>query len=162
MTVARVSLVFALAAASASTAGAAADRTLVFTVRSVQTYTNAVDVPPNGFSSGRFSAGDYISIRDNLFNRAPQLGKPTGAKVGTDQSRLTFLGSTQAEVVGSASLPGGTVSFKGRVSARVIGVISLAITGGTGRYAGARGKVTEPASDTNAQDATNTYHLILP
>ena len=141
---------------------AATHRTLMVTLKSVQTYSAAVDAPPKGMSSGRFSAGDFIVIRDNLFNRAPQLGKPAGAKVGTDQSKLTFLSGTRASVVGSARLPGGTVSFKGRLSTSATGVISLAITGGTGKYAGARGTVTEPASDNDASNATNTYHVILP
>lgn len=162
MTAPRVFPVIVLAGILATTATGAAHRTLVVTVKSVQTFATADDVPPKGLTSGgKPSAGDIIVVHDNLFNRAPQFGKPTGARIGTDVSKLTFVSSTRAEVVGAAKLPGGGVSFKGRFSTRV-GIVSLTITGGGGRYAGARGTVSEPASDRNAQNATNVYHLILP
>jgi hypothetical protein len=60
-------------------------------------------------------------------------------------------------------LPGGTVTFNGRISITQTGKISFAITGGTGSYSQARGTVSEPASDNNnAQNATNVFRLILP
>jgi hypothetical protein len=129
----------------------------------VQTSSAAVDVPPKGMSGGKFSPGDSIVIRDRLFNRRPQLGRPAGAKIGTDQSKLTFVTDTAAKVVGSADFPGGTVRFQGRLSIAVTtGTIKFVITGGTGKYVGARGTASEPASDNDPTNATNTYSLILP
>src|SRR5947209_8490099 len=112
----RVVLTLALVSVFTSTASAAPQRTLVFTLKSVQTYSAAIDVPPKGMNGGKFSPGDSIVIRDSLFSRRPQLGKPTGAKIGTDQSKITFVTDTKARVVGSATLPGGTVRFEGRLS----------------------------------------------
>jgi hypothetical protein len=53
--------------------------------------------------------------------------------------------------------------FQGRISIAVTsGTIKFVITGGTGKYVGARGTVSEPASDNDPKNATNTYSLILP
>jgi len=157
----RLCLLLAVAGALASTASAAPKRALVITVKSVETQWSAIDAPPKEMGAGKFSANDVIVMRDNLFNRAPQLGRPAGAKIGTDLSRLRFLSGTVGVVVGSATFPGGTVRFKGRFSRTAKG-LALTITGGTGRYAGARGTVTEPATDSDPQNATNTYHVRLP
>jgi hypothetical protein len=113
-------------------------------------------------SGGKFSPGDSVVILTSLFNRRPQFGRPAGVKIGTDQSQLTFVTETVANVVGSAHLPGGTVRFQGRFSVVTTGTIKLVITGGTGKYVGARGTMSEPASDNDPYNATNTYSLILP
>lgn len=123
---------------------------------------SAVDKAPKGMSAGRFSAGDVLLIRDDLFNRVAQLGRPAGARIGSDSSKLTFASATAARVVGSASFPGGTVTFRGRATKGATGKLAFTITGGSGRYAHARGTVTEPASDSDPKNATNTYHLTLP
>src|SRR5262249_8102920 len=120
------------------------------------TYATLADAPPKG----KFSRGDVIVVHDDLFNRSPLLGRATGAKIGTDLSRWTFLNSTQAEVVGVARLPGGNVGFGGKVSPSS-GVIAFAITGGSGKFARAHGKVTESESG-STKNATDVYRLILP
>src|SRR5690348_15503922 len=137
----RVFPVIALAGILATTANAAVHHALVVTLKSVQIYATADDVPPKGLTSGgKPSAGDIVVVHDYLFNHARQLGKPIGAKVGTDISKWTFLNSTEAEVVGSATLPGGGVSFKGRISTSAR-IISFRITGSSGKFTDARGTV---------------------
>src|SRR4051794_1598739 len=152
----------ALTGALVSSATATSSRVVVITVKSVQTgAVVVVDAPPKGIRAGKFSAHDVVVERDILFNRVRQLGLRAGAKVGTDQLRATFLNSRTANAVGSATFPGGTVRFQGRIAAEA-STSGLTVTGGTGKYAGARGSVTEPASDSDPKNATNTYHLLLP
>jgi hypothetical protein len=158
----RALVLMALTGALVSSATGTSSRVVVITVKSVQTdAVVVVDAPPKGINAGKFSARDVVVERDNLFNRVRQLGRGAGAKVGTDQVRVTFVNSRTANAVGSATFPGGTVRFKGRISAEG-STSSLTVTGGTGKYAGARGSVTEPASDSDPKNATNTYHLLLP
>ena len=158
----RVVVILVVAATLAASAGARNDRTLTVTLKSVQFSSTGVDQPPQEIPAGKFSPGDTLILRDNLFNRVAQLGRAAGAKIGTDRSTLTFVSPTAARVVGSAFFPGGSVTFKGHVDASATGALSLTITGGTGKFAGARGTVTEPASDSDPKNATNVYHLILP
>ena len=158
----RVTVVLVVAATLASSAGARSERSLTIKLKSVQTGARAVDKAPKQMAAGKFSPGDILVIRDNLFNRVAQLGRPAGVKVGADRSILTFVSGTAANLVGSASLPGGVVHFKGRVDQGATGILSMRITGGSGRFAGARGTVTEPASDSDPKNATNTYRLVLP
>ena len=158
----RALLLVVLAGTLASSAAGTSTRVVVITVKSVQTgAVTVVDAPPKGIGAGKFSAHDVVVERDNLFNQARQLGRAAGAKVGSDYLKATFLNSQTATAVGSARFPDGTVRFKGRIS--VAGnTPGLTVTGGTGRYAGARGTITEPASDSDPKNATNTYHLRLP
>jgi hypothetical protein len=158
----RVAVVLVVTAALASSAAARTDRALTINLKSVETAASAVDQAPKQMAAGKFSSGDILVIRDNLFNRVAQLGRPAGAKVGADRSVLTFVSGTAANLVGSASFPSGSLWFKGRVAPEASGTLSMRITGGSGEFAGARGTVTEPASDSDPSNASNTYHLILP
>jgi dirigent-like protein len=158
----RVAVVLLVTAALASSAAARTNRALTIKLKSVQTAASAVDKAPKQMAAGKFSPGDILVIRDDLFNRVAQLGRPAGAKVGADRSVLTFASGTAANVVGSASFPGGSLRFKGRVAPGASGTLSMRIMAGSGEFAGARGMVTEPASDSDPTNASNIYHLILP
>jgi hypothetical protein len=147
--------------AIAQSAAAAHERLLVVTVKSVETSARAIDVAPKGMTNGKFSAGDVLVVRDRLVNLAPQLGRPTGASVGTDQARIRFLSAAEAEIVGSATFPAGSVRFRGRAAMHK-GKLVLSVTGGTGAYANARGTVVEPGTDSDPANARNTYRLSLP
>ena len=83
------------------------------------------------------SKGDVIVATSFLRNAAPQLGRAKGAVVGGDDATFTVLTSTQADLRVEVSLPGGTLRAGGRV--RLGSVQTYAVTGGTGRFAHARG-----------------------
>jgi hypothetical protein len=152
MTARAVALLGAVAIVLALPLGAHADRTLVVRLTSVTTSLTPHDVAPSGFS-----AGDRYFAKSRLLNRVPQFGKPKGAVVGSDQGTLTVLSATVARSVGVATLPGGTIRFRG--SGKVGARTSIPIVGGTGDYAGARGTlVVSQAGDTTF----NTYNLKLP
>ena len=64
----------------------------------------------------------------------------------------------EGSIVGVATLPGGKIRFKGVVSLTSVPGPPLMVTGGTGRYARASGKVViGPAGI-----PLNTYRLTLP
>ena len=153
-----VALGLLAAMASVATAGAARSSVLVIRLKSVETSSRIVrNEPPS-----RLSKGDVVAERDNLFNVARQLGKPAGALVGTDKATITFVSEAKATVAGSTSFPGGTITFRGKVSFTSTRPVSLRIVGGTGRYAHATGTVTEPATDNDPKNARNTYRITLP
>ena len=108
----RVTVVLLVAATLASSAGARSERSLTIKLKSVQTGARAIDKTPKQMAAGKFSPGDILVIRDNLFNRVAQLGRPAGVKVGADRSVLTFVSGTAANLVGSASLPGSVVTSR--------------------------------------------------
>ena len=134
----------------------------MITVKSVQTAVRWVDSPPTGIAQGRFSAGDILIVHDRLINLTPQLGRPKGAVVGTDEGTFTFTSSTRSNFVGSANFPGGSVRVHGRIATNATGTVNMTVIGGTGAYAHARGTVSEPANDSKPANARNTYRLLLP
>jgi hypothetical protein len=71
---------------------------------------------------------------------------------------MRFLSAASFVTEGYAVLPGGSIRFGGRSSASSSG--TLAVTGGTGRFAHARGSIY----DRNLGGATdlNVYRLTLP
>jgi hypothetical protein len=147
---------------SGSTATAAHTHALVISVRSVETSAQSIDRAPKGMARGQFTAGDVLILHDRLINLTPQLGRPKGATVGADKVTLTFTSNTNAKVVGSATLPDGSVRFRGSVSRTAKGTLFISVIGGTGAYAGARGTVSEPAADSNPANARNTYRITVP
>ena len=111
------------------------------------------DVPPKGLSKG-----DVAAEHNDLFNTSSRFGKPANALVGTDRTTVTFQTKTSTLVKGTARFPDGTVAFSGIVKETASTVTAtIPVTGGTGRYAHARGTVTAGGSATNL----NTYRLTL-
>jgi hypothetical protein len=97
--------------------------------------SRSFDKPPKGPS-----AGDRSVDATKLLNAVPQFGKPAGAVVGHDRGTATLLSPTSAKAHGVAYLPGGTLTFDGRVKLdRRRGGFTVPVTRGTGAFAGARG-----------------------
>jgi hypothetical protein len=111
-----------------------------------------LDSPPAGASKG-----DRVVITDQLVNFSAQFGKIAGATVGSDRVALTFTSADTAVIQGVATLPGGTISFGGS-SSLTDAVISLAVNGGTGAFAQARGTF----SQSQTGSALDTFTLTLP
>jgi hypothetical protein len=137
-------------AAAAPTAGGPT-QLLVIQVKSVDAGASADDKAPKGPSRG-----DRLLERSRLLNVRKQFGKPAGALVGRDQAIVILTSTRAGRVAGVATLPGGTIRFGGAV--RLDGVESIPVTGGTGRYAKARGTLFVG----NGDSPLNTYHLRLP
>jgi len=125
---------------------------LVIQVKSVDAGASADDKPPKGLSKG-----DRLLERSRLLNVRQQFGKKAGALVGRDQALVILTSARTGRVAGVATLPGGTIRFGGVVRLDADGQ-SIPVTGGTGRYAKARGSLIVGDGDT----PLNTYHLRLP
>jgi hypothetical protein len=140
-------------------AQARATETLVIKVTSVSVSQKTHDVPPKGLPTTA-SKGDTIVLRDRLLNAANQFGKKTGARVGSDSGTMTYTSSGAARFDGVATLPGGTLTLKGRVYATSDRKnMVIPVTGGTGRFKGATGVVLVGPG---TKKALNTYMLKLP
>jgi hypothetical protein len=117
--------------------------------------TRVTDAAPRGPSRG-----DKLRVRSVLRNAVAQFGKPKGAVVGSDQMVVTLLTPTSASATVAVKLPGGTMRLRGRLRLDTTsGPTSLPVVGGTGRFAGAKGRCVvrdQPAF------STNVYHLTLP
>ena len=142
--------------ALASTAGAAAPasqtprKTMVIVVKSITTASIPHDKAPKGASKG-----DSIVLRDRLVNVRRQFGKPAGATVGRDAGILSLTSASSGTFEGVAQLPGGTIRLHGVTDA---GRQTFTVTGGTGKYAHARGTVIVGSGDA----PLNTYRLSFP
>jgi hypothetical protein len=144
-----LALVTALAVAPA-----AAAKKLTISVTSVSVSIKPTDIAPKGASKG-----DTVVYRDRLLNAKAQFGRAKGAAVGSDRGTMTFTSAHAAKFSGVAVLPGGTLRLEGRVAALPNNALAIPVTGGTGRFAKAKGYVlVGPGS----KRALNTYALTLP
>lgn len=115
------------------------------------------DVAPKNVAS----KGDVLSQKSVLRNAVAQFGKPKGALVGSDSGTMTLVSPTVVNTKGTAVLPGGTIRFAGQISEAAASV-NISVTGGTGRYAGARGRLEVRSLDASGARTTNVYRLTLP
>ena len=138
------------APAAAAPAVGGPPQLLVIQVRSIEAGVNADDKPPRGLSKG-----------DRLLERSPRerpqaVRQAAGALVGRDRALVILTSTRSGRVVGVATLPDGTIRFGGLI--RLDAAESIPVTGGTGRYAKARGTLFVGDGDS----PLNTYHLRLP
>jgi hypothetical protein len=138
--------------AVAAAAAPAHAGTFTITVTSVVLSAKSTDVAPKGTSKG-----DTIVMRDRLLNAKRQFGRAKSARVGSDQGTMTFTGAHAATFSGVASLPGGTLRISGSVVPVSAGLV-IPVTGGTGRFAGAKGYVLVGHGE---KTALNVYTLTL-
>jgi hypothetical protein len=125
-------LAAALAAAILAVAPATAkrsDRTITIRLTSKVDQAKLVDNAPTGDSPG-----DVLIFTEKLFNAR-------GKQVGTDAASCTRLFDASSLCTGVYKLRGGQIHVQ-LVQPGPSGTYDQAITGGTGRYAGARGTVT--------------------
>jgi hypothetical protein len=145
-----LALVAATAASAAAPLAGGPPAVIVITVKSVSAGGTANDKPPKGLSKG-----DRLLVRSRLLNVARQFGKPAGAVVGHDEALIVLTSAKTGRFKGVATLPGGTIRFRGEMQDNASGPV--AVTGGTGRYSRARGTLTVGKGDS----PLNTYRLTL-
>jgi hypothetical protein len=148
------SLLLLAAAAALAVAPVADAKKLTFAVTSISLSAKPTDVAPKGSSKG-----DTIEYRDRLLNAKAQFGRAKGAAVGSDRGTMTFTSAHAATFSGVAELPGGTLRLEGRVIALPGKSLAIPVTGGTGRFAKAKGYVVVGPG---TKRALNTYTLTLP
>jgi hypothetical protein len=148
-----VVVAFACVAVALAAPSARASSTVVIRVRSIEVSRSHSDSAPKGPSKG-----DEVLLRDRLVNISRQFGRPAGATVGGDYGRFVLLSSKTFEMQGVARLPGGTLTIQGLGNGAPGPNLPLVVTGGTGRYAGARGTLVIGRDI----PSTNTSRLTLP
>jgi hypothetical protein len=116
--------------------------------------TVAYESPPTGRSKG-----DRVVLTYQLLNVGAQFGQAAGAAVGSDSFTLTFTTAELANVQGKTNLPGGTISFSGRLNL-ASPTLSLTVTGGTGTFAQAQGTFTQ--NQGNSPIDTYTLAVLAP
>ena len=129
------------------------------TIRLTST-TTALELVQDREPTNILSAGDVIRARSTLRNAVPQFGRPKGSVVGRDVELVTMVASAEGNVRVTATLPGGTIRSSGKDRAGPDQ--PLRVTGGTGRFAGARGVVDVRLLDARTRRASNVYRLQLP
>jgi hypothetical protein len=149
-----VLLAAALAAPATAPAAPTLERSMTFRVVSTLLSARQVDRPPQG----RASAGDALVTVSRLRNESGQFGRRRGAVVGTDRATLRLQPDGSLRIFGTATLPGGTIRFDGRVTGRATTVV-IRVVGGTGRYENARGTVAVTDLDDRGS-ALNVYRLV--
>jgi hypothetical protein len=153
---ARVTAALAVAIAALVLAPAAASLERATTIRVVSSLLSAkqVDRAPKG----QASPGDSIVTVSRLHNDVSQFGRRKGSVIGTDRATLRLQRDGTLRIFGSATLPGGTIRFDGRITGRETTVV-IDVVGGTGRYANARGTVSVIDLDDQGS-ALNVYRLV--
>jgi hypothetical protein len=109
------------------------------------------------------TVGDRIEFANDLRNTAPRFGKRANAKIGTDEGTITYTSKTSARMEGVATLPDGTILFKGQVTVLPNNTVTIPVVGGTGSYEDASGSLLVGAVMTakGAKQAQNTYRLLI-
>jgi hypothetical protein len=102
---------------------------------SVTASVRTTDRPPKGTSNG-----DTVRETSVLFNQVAQFGKPARAAVGKDRAVQRLRVKPRSTMIdGVATLPGGTLRFRGTATRSVRGGFVIPVVSGTGRYLGAEG-----------------------
>jgi hypothetical protein len=117
----------------------------VLQLLSRETSETAVDVGRHGHSPG-----DFELATDRLYR-----ADGTGNAIGGDQATIVSVTADLADVRGTFTVPGGTLVVGGSV--RFGKPILIAVLGGTGTYADARGTLT--ITQRGAHAAALAFHL---
>jgi hypothetical protein len=121
-------------------------QTLSYTTR----LTKLTEVPVSGQTSHAPQPGDYVVITDEYLKN--------GKVVGTDLVHCILITTKASLCFGAVSLPKGQLELQGIGPAGGTGNFTIAVTGGTGAYANARGTATIVSGANNT--GTETFHLL--
>ena len=141
-------------------------QTLSFTERQNDDSFSLADNPPKSSPSNgdepKLSNGDQITFTADMIDGS---GKDVGDLDATCTVTATTTGSfddSRAQCLGTADVPGGTLTVTVGGKAFGAGTTRGAVVGGTGDYAGATGSFT--SSDENGTDkpSQDTFQLFIP
>lgn len=151
-------VVGALVSTALASAGESSDRVIRLFSKTTN-FDVSTDKPP----LGTLSKGDVFRSDSLLRNAVVQFGKHKGAAVGRDTARGVLESNTLATLSVKATLPGGTISCRGK-SHKGVATTTLRIVGGTGVFARATGtcEETPPPKNPYRADAFDTYTLRIP
>ena len=161
-----VALLAVLVAGCSGGAGAALTKqTLTFTERQNDNSASFVDNPPKSSATGdepKLSPSDQLTFTADMLDRS---GKDVGDLDASCTVTATATGSfddSHAQCVGTADIPGGSLTLAVGGKAFGAGTTRGAVVGGTGDYAGATGSFT--SSDENGTDkpSQDTFRLFIP
>jgi hypothetical protein len=143
---------------AASAASSATEARRVIMVYSKSGSGQLTDKDPQGPSKGDVLVGTSV-----LRNAAAQFGKRVGARVGSDRFREIFDSPTASTIRVTATLPGGTLTCRGKMDATRTRAV-LRVIGGTGTFARATGTCEASPASTNPYraDSINVYRLQVP
>ena len=83
--------------------------------------------------------GDSYALGGSLYAWA---GQKRGKRVGRFEGQVTVVSRRRGHMSATETLPGGTLAVAGGMPLFEVPVARLAVIGGTGRFAGARGTLT--------------------
>jgi hypothetical protein len=127
---------FALAGGAAASSQATASTHQVAHPRTIKVYLSG-------------GTGTYLNLSGKhgggigdltIFNQPAYTGSSVGKRIGSGVVTIISLSKTQAQLHADLILPGGTIDAAG--VEQQSNPFTLAVTGGTGTYQGARGDVT--------------------
>jgi hypothetical protein len=127
-------IALALAGALVTTAVAAAPAAAIdkpVTLRFATKLNSITRVPVSGQTSATPQPGDYVVITDDYLRN--------GKVVGRDLVHCILVTTEHSLCFGAVELPGGQLELQGIGPAGGAGHFTIAVTGGTGHYANARG-----------------------
>jgi hypothetical protein len=130
---------------------------MVIRLLSTTTQTRYIDRGPKDVSPG-----DVFVSSSRLTNAVAQFGKPKGAVVGRDHGTFTLLRGGKTRLDGWATLPGGKIHVRGVTRDLGGNTSSIAVVGGTGDFASARGTLTVRPVSPKPEPSLNVYRLSLP
>lgn len=147
---AAVAAVVAVIAAAAPAAQAHKPKrvTLTYTTK----LTSLTRVPVAGQASATPVPGDYVVITDEYRNAR-------GRVVGTDVVHCTLITTEKSLCNMAVQLPKGQLELQGIGPAGGAGDFTVAIIGGTGAYAGARGEASFKSGPDDT--GTETFRILL-
>lgn len=112
--------------------------------------TSLTPVPVAGQGTASPQAGDYVVITDSYTRH--------GKRAGFDEVHCTLITLQASLCQVAVSLRGGQLELQGIGPAGGTGHFTVAVTGGTGLYANARGTATIVSGADNT--GTETFHLL--
>jgi hypothetical protein len=159
-------LVAALLAGCGSGGATLRKQTLSFTERQNDDSFSFADNPPKSSPSNsdepKLSNGDQITFTADLIDGS---AKDVGDLDATCTVTATTTGSfddSRAECIGTATIPGGTLTLTVGGKAFGAGTTRGAIVGGTGDYAGATGSFTSSDESGPDEPSQDTFQLFIP
>jgi len=141
-------------------------QTLSFTERQNDDSFSFADNPPKSSPSNgdepKLSNGDQITFTADMIDGS---GKDVGDLDATCTVTATTTGSfddSRAQCLGTADVPGGTLTVTVGGKAFGAGTTRGAVVGGTGDYAGATGSFTSSDESGTDKPSQDTFQLFIP